>query len=74
LVLAVAGLSLAAAAQASRQMELLGRGLVAVRRAAGEVYVGWRMLGTDPDEIAFNLYRTLDSGAAGSANDGCARQ
>jgi len=69
LFLVVASLSLAAAAQASRQMESLGRGVVAVRRAAGEVYVGWRMLGTDPDEIAFNLYRVSGAGAPVKLND-----
>lgn len=48
-------------ASAQRQMENLGRGVVAIHQGDGKVYVGWRMLGTDPDEIAFNLYRTTDS-------------
>lgn len=39
-----------------RQAEYLDRALVAVKREGG-VYVGWRMLGTDPSDIAFNLYR-----------------
>ncbi|HEX6288770.1 MAG TPA: hypothetical protein VFZ66_06240 [Herpetosiphonaceae bacterium] len=39
-----------------RQMEQLDRGLVAVR-VDGGVLVSWRMLGTDPPNIAFNLYR-----------------
>ncbi|WP_198170133.1 rhamnogalacturonan lyase [Mucilaginibacter arboris] len=38
-------------------MENLGRGVIAVRKSADSVYVGWRLLGTDPDEITFNLYR-----------------
>lgn len=38
-------------------MENLGRGLVAVRQAADSVYIGWRLLGTDPENITFNLYR-----------------
>lgn len=38
-------------------MELLGRGLVALRRNSTEVYVSWRYLGNDPDDVAFNLYR-----------------
>jgi len=42
---------------AQRQMERLSRGLIAVNQGAGEVYVGWRLLGTDPDDIAFNVYR-----------------
>jgi rhamnogalacturonan endolyase len=46
----------------ARQMERLGRGMVAVRRGDGKVFVGWRLLGTDPDDIVFNLYRTTDDG------------
>lgn len=42
---------------AQHQMEWLDRGLVAVQRSDGTVYVGWRMLGTEPDSIAFNVYR-----------------
>jgi rhamnogalacturonan endolyase len=42
---------------AQRQMEKLGRGLVAINQGGGKVYVGWRMSGTDPDDIAFNVYR-----------------
>lgn len=45
-----------------RQVEDLNRGVVAMRRAAGEVYVGWRMLGNDPAEIAFNVYRATRGG------------
>ena len=47
---------------AQRQMEDLGRGLVAINCGGGKVYVGWRMLGTDPDGIAFNLYRSTGGG------------
>src|SRR5580704_13887379 len=42
----------------ARQMESLGRGVVAINQGDGNVYVGWRLLGTDPEDIAFNLYRT----------------
>jgi rhamnogalacturonan endolyase len=44
-------------AVADRQMERLSRGTVAVRRADGSVFVGWRSLGTDPDELSFDIYR-----------------
>jgi len=44
-------------AGAQRQMENLGRGVVAVYQGNGRVYAGWRMLGTDPENIAFNVYR-----------------
>ena len=46
--------------QARRQMENLGRGVVAVNQGDGKIFVGWRMLGTDPDDVAFNLYLTTD--------------
>jgi hypothetical protein len=39
-----------------REMERLNRGLVAVR-AGGGIYLGWRLFATDPDDIAFHLYR-----------------
>ncbi|YCI36873.1 rhamnogalacturonan lyase [Bacillus sp. PK3-056] len=39
-----------------RQMESLNRGLIAVKVKNG-VYIGWRLFGTDPEEISFNLYR-----------------
>jgi autotransporter-associated beta strand protein len=44
-------------AHAQRQTEMLGRGVVAIRTNSTSVYVGWRLLGTDPDDIGFNLYR-----------------
>ena len=43
--------------EAQRQMEKLGRGMVALRTQDDAVYLGWRLLGTDPEEISFNLYR-----------------
>jgi len=49
-------------ALAQRQAERLGRGVVAVNRGDGEVYVGWRLLGTDPDGMAFNAYRVTGGG------------
>ena len=58
-----------ATAGAQRQMENLGRGMVAIHQGGGTVYVGWRMLGTDPDDIAFNLYRTAGKGEAVKLND-----
>jgi len=38
------------------QLEALDRGVVAMP-VEGGIYVGWRMFGYDPDDIAFNLYR-----------------
>ena len=44
-------------------MEWLGRGVVAINQGGGRVFVSWRLLGTDPSEIAFNLYRSTGDGA-----------
>lgn len=42
---------------AQRQMENLDRGVIAVRTASASVYIGWRMLGTESNDIAYNIYR-----------------
>lgn len=39
------------------RMEDLNRGLVAVRTGPEQVYVAWRLLGSDADSTAFNVYR-----------------
>lgn len=49
-------------AHGQRQMEKLGRGVVAIRTSSTQVYVGWRLLGNDPEDIGFNLYRASASG------------
>ena len=41
---------------ASRQMEYLDRGVVAVKVNNG-VFISWRYLGTDDPSIGFNIYR-----------------
>ncbi|ORT61964.1 hypothetical protein BKD26_00965 [Streptomyces sp. CB03238] len=46
----------AAEAAAARQVERLDRGVVSVHTGTGNL-VGWRWLGTDPDDVAFNVYR-----------------
>ena len=43
-------------------MENLGRGVVALRTSATQVLVSWRVLGTDPSDISFNLYRSTNGG------------
>jgi len=53
---------------AQRQMEKLDRGLIVIRQNSDSVYIGWRMLGTDPDDIAFNLYRKTGNGEAVKLN------
>ena len=39
------------------KMEKLGRGVIAVRQNADEVFVTWRYLTKDPLNTAFNVYR-----------------
>ncbi|KAL4903786.1 hypothetical protein BDW74DRAFT_185898 [Aspergillus multicolor] len=39
-------------------MENLDRGVVAIRSSGDEAFISWRVLGLDPDDIGFNLYRT----------------
>lgn len=56
-------------------VEALSRGIVAVHQTDGRVFVSWRLLASDPDEVAFNLYRvtgpgeTADAGPFGSRPD-----
>jgi rhamnogalacturonan endolyase len=70
LLILFAGCSLAVGAEpAPRQMERLGRGVVAVRSAEGMVFVSWRLLGTDPPDMAFNLYRATADAAPVKLNE-----
>ncbi|WP_077736975.1 rhamnogalacturonan lyase [Bacillus sonorensis] len=43
-------------ADEARQMESLKRGLVAVKTGSG-VFLSWRLLGTEPSSVSFNVYR-----------------
>ena len=54
--------------QAQRVMENLGRGIVAVPQTSGKAFVSWRLLGTDPTNISFNLYRKTNDGASVKLN------
>lgn len=42
---------------AQRQVERLGRGVVAIADQDGSMFVSWRLLGTDAESTAFNVYR-----------------
>lgn len=55
------------AAAGPRQMENLGRGVVAVRTGA-KVFISWRLLALDPAGIGFNVYRSAAGGAAVKLN------
>lgn len=52
----IALLSIFAGQSSTRQMEYLDRGVVAIKTEKG-VFISWRLLGNDPKQIAFNLYR-----------------
>src|SRR5688500_222614 len=63
------GYSFAPAQAATYAVENLGRGVVAMRTGDTSVYVGWRLLGTDPADIGFNLYRATGAAAPIKLND-----
>ncbi|MDH7598784.1 MAG: GDSL-type esterase/lipase family protein [Sedimentisphaerales bacterium] len=54
---------------APRQMERLDRGIVAVNQGQGKVFVSWRLLATDPEGVAFNLYRSTQDGPPTRLNE-----
>jgi len=43
--------------------EKLDRGMLALATADGKVYLGWRLLETDPPATAFNVYRAVEGAA-----------
>ncbi|WP_442844817.1 rhamnogalacturonan lyase [Leeuwenhoekiella sp. H156] len=57
---------------AQRLMENLDRGVVAIPLKEGSVAVSWRILGTDPENIAFNLYRKTGDAAPLLVKEGSA--
>ena len=56
IVALVAGIAILAAPSADGE-EKLNRGLIAVVNIEGKPYLGWRILKSDPADVAFNLYR-----------------
>lgn len=60
-------LSLCGLLRAQYQLENLGRGVVAVRTGSN-VYVGWRLLGSDASAVGFNVYRSTNGGTAVKLN------
>jgi len=49
---------------AQRQMENLGRGVVAVRSSSTQAFISWRLLALDPAGIGFNVYRSANGAAS----------
>jgi rhamnogalacturonan endolyase len=64
------GTSAAQAELPVRQMESLGRGVIVLRHVPTQAWVSWRLLGTEPNSLGFNVYRTTgDGGAPVKLND-----
>src|ERR1041384_5830564 len=61
---AAATLGFALSSHAQMEMERLSRGVIAVRTSSSQVYVGWRLFGTDGSGTSFNLYRSSNGGSA----------
>lgn len=55
--------------QAQRQMEYLDRGVVAVESGRDSVFISWRLLNSDPDDLAFNVFRESGHGKAIKLNE-----
>ncbi|MBN2182596.1 MAG: hypothetical protein JW715_11845 [Sedimentisphaerales bacterium] len=49
--------------------EKLNRGMLAVSIGDGRIYLGWRLLKSDPENIAFNVYRAAANGEPVKLND-----
>jgi rhamnogalacturonan endolyase len=45
-----------------RVQEPLNRGMIALYDRDGNVYVGWRLLQSDPEDVGFNIYRSVNDG------------
>ncbi len=54
---------------AQRQMEALDRGLVALPAEDGSVFVSWRLLGNEPKDLGFNVYRQESGKSPVKLND-----
>ena len=47
-----------------RMVEILDRGVEAMPKSSGQIYISWRHFATDPDEISYNIYfKTSPAGA-----------
>jgi rhamnogalacturonan endolyase len=49
--------------------EKINRGMLALNAGDGKVYLGWRLLKSDPEDVAFNLYRSTAGGVAIKLNN-----
>lgn len=53
-------LTISVSLHAQRNMEDLGRGVVAIAQPANKVFISWRLLSTDAENVTFNIYRVTD--------------
>jgi rhamnogalacturonan endolyase len=53
---------------AQRMMENLDRGVVAIRHSKDSVFISWRLLGTEPANLPFNIYRKTGNSSAVKLN------
>jgi rhamnogalacturonan endolyase len=61
-------LMLSSTAFSQRRMEYLNRGMYAVSENNGKAFVSWRLLATDAEGIAFNIYRSTGKAKAVKLN------
>lgn len=70
LVIMLLSTGLAANVRAQRQSEKLDRGLIAIQRRENmDVFLSWRLLGTEAPDLGFNVYRQRGSDAPQKLND-----
>ncbi len=66
----LAGICLIADVHAQRQMEKLDRGLIAINKGRElGVFLSWRLLGTEPFDLGFNIYRQVGNAAPQKLNE-----
>src|SRR5437016_9983703 len=53
---------------AQRKMEYLNRGVVATPDSKGNIFVSWRLLATDSENVSFNVYRSVNGARAVKIN------
>ncbi|SEI78630.1 rhamnogalacturonan endolyase [Cyclobacterium xiamenense] len=65
---ATALITLSLSAMGQRQMEYLDRGLIALPDEKGGVFLSWRLLGDEPADTGFDLYRIYEEEPAVKMN------
>lgn len=66
---ALAAASFVSMAPAALAVENLDRGMIAIRTGETSVYLGWRLLASDPATRVFNVYRSTNGGAPVKLNE-----